>query len=323
MISSPRDITKDLVERLTSAARSRPVRTPQAEAVDYPFDKPNRFTRGQLERLDEFAGQIAHCAGLKAQQMLQTSVDFLPASWEQHYAGELRQASAENFRYVVPISVEAGDAVVGMIGLSDATAAQWLAKLLGGCGPSEADDDGDGEARELSALERDLLLDIAAGFVEALRTAAGSFGGAAFQATRKLETFAEVLDPQDAAEYCLLELAAKEPGQGDLAILLTGPTAALLAGEPAPRANRAEASAALRGHVDQMPVEAQAMLSATLSVREVMALAPGDVVVLNQSIDEPLDLDVDGKLVLRGHPARQDGQFALQFAEFCPMQQEK
>jgi len=59
------------------------------------------------------------------------------------------------------------------------------------------------------------------------------------------------------------------------------------------------------------------MLSASLSVREVMALAPGDVVVLNQPIDEPLDLEVDGKLVLRGYPARQDGQFALQFAEFC------
>lgn len=322
MISSRQDMTKEFVEQLTSAARNRPARAPQAEAVDYPFDKPNRFTRGQLARLDEFAGQIAQCAGMKARQMLQMTVDFLPASLEQHYAGGLRQVSGgENFRYVVPISVEAGDGIVGMIGLSEATAAQWLAKLLGGCGPCEADDGG--EARELSALERDLLLDIAAGFVEALRTASGSFGGAAFQATRKLGAFAEVLDPQDAAEYCLLELAAKETGQGNLAILLTGPTAALLAGEPAARANRAVAVAAMRGHIDHMPVTAQAMLSASLSVREVMALGAGDVVVLNQPIDEPLDLEVDGKLVLRGYPARQDGQFAVQFAEFCSARKQK
>lgn len=314
MISPRQDMTRGLVEQLTKAARSRPARASESEAVDFPFDRPNRFTRGQLARLGEFAGQIADCAGQKARQMLQMPVDFLPAEWEQHYAGELRQTSGENLRYVVPISVEGGD-VVGMIGLSAATATQWLAKLLGGCGPNQADEDG--EARELSALERDLLLDIAAGFVEAMRTAAGSFGRTAFQVTRELGVWPEAFGAEDAAEYCLLELAAEQSGQGNLAILLTGPTAALLAGESAPKASRAAASAAMQGHVEQMPVEASAMLSATLSVREVMALAPGDVVVLNQPIDEPLDLEVDGKLVLRGHPARQDGQFALQFAEFC------
>jgi len=313
-------MTSGLVEQLFKAARSRPVRASQSEAADFPFDRPNRFTRGQLARLDEFAGQIADCAGQKARQMLQTLVNFLPAAWEQHYAGSLRQASGENFRHVVPISVEAGDAVVGMIGLSAATATQWLAKLLGGCGPAEGDED---DARELSDLERDLLMDIAAGFVEALRTAAGNFGGSAFQAARKLGAWPEELDAEDSAEYCLLELAAEQSRQGGLAILLTRQTAALLAGEPAPRASRAAANTAMRGHVEQMPVEARAMLSASLSVREVMALAPGDVVVLSQRIDEPVDLEVDGQLVFRGHPARQAGQLALQFAELGPMQKQK
>lgn len=320
MISPRQDMTRDLVEQLTKAARSRPARASQSEAVEFPFDRPNRFDRSQLIKLGESAGRIADCASQKARQMLQMSVDFLPAEWEQHYAGALRQTFGKDLRYIVPISVEGGD-VVGMIGMSAATAAQWLAKLLGGCGPNEGDDDGD--ARELSALERDLLLDIATGFVEALRTATGSLGSAAFQATRELGAWPEAFGAEDAAEYCLLEFAAEQPGQGNLVIMLTGPTAALLAGESAPRASRAAASAAMRGHVDQMPVEARAMLSASLSVREVMSLSPGDVVVLNQPIDEPLDLEVDGKLVLRGHPARQDGQFALQFAEFCPIQKQK
>jgi len=319
MISPRQDMTRGLVDQLTKAARSRPARASQSEAADYPFDRPNRFTRGQLARLNEFAGQVADCAGQKARQMLQAPVDFLPAALEQHYAGELRQAASKNFRYVAAISV-GGSGAVGMIGLSAATAAQWLARLLGGCGPAEAGDD---EVRELSDLERDLLLDITAGFVEALRTAAGSFGGAAFQAARKLGAWPEALEAEDDAEYCLLKLAAEESGQGGLAILLTAQTAALLAGEPAPRASSAAAGAAMRSHVEQMPVEARAMLSASLSVRDVMALSPGDVVVLNQRIDEAVDLEVDGKLVLRGHPARQAGQFALQFAELCPMQKQK
>jgi len=319
MISPRQDMTSGFVEQLFKAARSRPVRASQSEAADFPFDRPNRFTRGQLARLDEFARQMADCAGQKARQMLHTTVDFLPAAWVQHYAGSLRQASGENLHHVVAISVEGGGAV-GMIGLSAATATQWLARLLGGCGPTEDDES---EARALSDLERDLLLDIAAGFVEALRTAAGSFGGSAFQAARKLGAWPEGLDSEDTAEYCLLDLAAKESGQGGLAILLTGQTAALLAGEPAPRVSRAAGNAAMRGHVEQMPVEARAMLSASLSVREVMALAPGDVVVLNQRIDEPVDLEVDGQLVFRGHPARQGGQLALQFAELGPMPKQK
>ncbi len=319
MISPRQDMTRQLVEQLTKAARSRPARQSPPEAVDYPFDRPNRFTRGQLDRLDEFAGRMADCAGQKALQMLQMEVDFQSATWTQHYARSLAETSGGELRYVVPISVEGAGSPVGMIGLSAETATQWLARLLGGCGPVETDDE-DQETRELSDLESDLLLDIAAGFVEALRTAADSFGGAAFQATRKVVACGDVLGDDQAEEYCMLTLATEQPAQGGLAIVLNGRTAALLAGEPAPRADGETGRAAMRAHVDEMSVEVSAMLSASLSLREAISLAPGDVVVLNQPIDSPVDVEAEGRSVFRGYPARQGDYLALQFAEFCPME---
>ena len=316
MISPRDDMMAGLVGQLMKAARASAPRPEGPKAADYPFDRPNRFTRAQLVRLDEFAASAADALGRQAGQMLQTPVTFTPARWEQHYARPLRQTQRQSLRHVAGISIE-GTAGVGLIGLSAPTACQWLARLLGGCRSAEAGED---DARQLSDLERDLLLDIAAGLVEALRKAAGAFGGPAFQAARQLGSWPEALAPEDAEEYCLLELDAAPGGQGALAVLLDAQTAAVLAGEarraPAPKAAKG-ARPPMMGHVEQVPVEARAMLSASLTVRDVMALAPGDVVVLDQRINDPIELEVNGRAVLRGHLARRQGQFALQFAELC------
>ncbi len=317
MISPRDDIMTGLVGQLMKAARSSTLPAKTQKAADYPFDRPNRFTRAQLARLDEFAARAAEAVAQTARQMLQTPVTFQPARWRQHYARSLRQQQQrQSLRHVAGISIEDGPNV-GLIGLSAATASRWLARLLGGCQSAE---DGQDDSRPLSDLERDLLLDIAAGLVEALRKASGAFGGQAFQATRKLGSWPEALEAHDAAEYCLLELAGEPGEQGDLAILLSAQTLAILAGEarPAPAGKPAKgAKPPMMSHVEQMPITARAMLSTSLTVREVMALAVGDVVVLDQQADEPIQLEVDGRPVLRGNLARQQGQFALQCTEFC------
>ena len=316
MISPRDDMMAGPVGQLMKVARGRVPRAETPKAVDYPFDLPNRFTRAQIARLDEFAAGAAQAVGQLARQMLQTPVTFTPARWQQHYARSLRQMQRRSLMHVAGISLDGGPAV-GLIGLSAATACQWLARLLGGCQSAEAGQD---DARQLSDLERDLLLDIAAGVVEAVRKAAGAFGGQAFQATRQLGSWPEALKAEDAAEYCLLEFDTAPGGPGQLAILLTGQTVALLAGEapPAPPGKAAKgAKPPMLGHVEQMPVEVRAMLSASLTVRDVMSLAPGDVVVLDQRTDDPIELEVNGRAVFRGLLARQQEQFALQFAEFC------
>lgn len=55
--------------------------------------------------------------------------------------------------------------------------------------------------------------------------------------------------------------------------------------------------------------------SLSLSIGELMALKANQVLRLDQAIDEPVDLLVEGKAVARGQLVAVDGQFAIRITE--------
>lgn len=55
--------------------------------------------------------------------------------------------------------------------------------------------------------------------------------------------------------------------------------------------------------------------SVSLSIGELMALQANQVVRLNQALEEPIDLLVEGKPVARGQLVAVDGQFAIRITE--------
>lgn len=57
--------------------------------------------------------------------------------------------------------------------------------------------------------------------------------------------------------------------------------------------------------------------SASLPLREIMALDEDAIVPLNRQTDELLDLFVNGKLIARGEVVAQEGKFALRIVEMC------
>ena len=330
---SPRDGNPaELIDRLLSAARQRGDRSGAPDdAVDYPFDRPNRFTRAQLDRLGRFAEAAAQAVADRLAQALQATVTLAPrCAWEQHFTGSLREAAPASLTHVAAVTDEAG-AAAGWIGVSSLCASQWLARLLGGCQspqapePEDAEQAGQAEEadqaepRALSDLERDLLADVAAGIAEALQAPAAAFGLAALGAVNGLSSW-PADDADDADELCLMELADAPDAPASVAILLTARLAAVLAGEAAPPKARADRAAQtpppMLAHVERTAVDTHATLSGSVRMRDVIALSPGDVLVLDQRTDDPVDLEVDGRTVMRGHPVRQDGQVALRFAEF-------
>jgi len=314
---SPRDaIPAAAVQQLLAAAR-RTFRPAQDDpATDYPLDRPNRFTRAQLERLGQFADRAAQAAAARLAQMLQTPVTLSPAPLGQHFAASLKQNPPPGLCHVA--GVASGQAEIGWIGISATAASQWLARLLGGGGPAEGDQP---DQRELSDLERDLLTDIAAGIAEALQKPAAEFGLASVAPERELSSWPQACDADDGDELCLLELAAQPDQPACVAVVLTVAAAAVLAGEvpaakPQPAKPGKPAAPPTLPHVQAAAVEARAMLSGSLRMCDVMALAAGDVLLLDQKINDAVDLEVDGRPVMRGFPAKQDGCVALRFAEF-------
>lgn len=92
-----------------------------------------------------------------------------------------------------------------------------------------------------------------------------------------------------------------------------GPWAALAAPEGPPRESARAGGAQIEALVRQMPVELEVLLgSADLSMRELSALRAGDVLVLEQKVDEPLDGLVAGARKFRVWPGTVGAKAAVQ-----------
>jgi flagellar motor switch protein FliM len=78
-----------------------------------------------------------------------------------------------------------------------------------------------------------------------------------------------------------------------------------------------DARAAVLGHFEKAPVTVTARLgTADVKVRDLVSLAPGDVVVLRTGPEDPVTVAVDGVGIVRGRPARCEGRYAVHVREF-------
>jgi flagellar motor switch protein FliN/FliY len=180
-----------------------------------------------------------------------------------------------------------------------------------------------------AGIEGKVLLVVAEDLTEAL---AGTPFGAVepAQALRPaLETLATALGGRldgaptaIAVEDCLDVLAG---GTAVLVPLLAGGTVhavvgvSLVEAEPAPGATATAASAARSWGIDMLrdvEMEVTCELGRTrMTVRQLLALAPGDVVELDRLAGSPADLLVNGTLLARGEVVVVDESFGLRITE--------
>jgi flagellar motor switch protein FliN/FliY len=55
--------------------------------------------------------------------------------------------------------------------------------------------------------------------------------------------------------------------------------------------------------------------TALMSVQRVLALGPGSVVEFRRTVDQPIDLKVNGTVIARGEVVAVDGRFGLRITE--------
>jgi flagellar motor switch protein FliM len=92
-----------------------------------------------------------------------------------------------------------------------------------------------------------------------------------------------------------------------------GPWAALAVSDSAPRAASVAPAAQIEALVRQMPVELEVLLgTADVSMRELSGLRAGDVLVLGQKVDEPLDGLLAGARKFRVWPGTVGAKAAVQ-----------
>jgi len=301
---SDRDILRMLREAAGPAAEPAP---DAPEAQDYEWHRPYRYTPEQTERLRAAGADLADALAAGLADALGEKPELQLRELGEQYGSAIGDALPEG----VHVGLEAAEAPAGLVTVRLETAAGWVQRLLGGGAVASGDGDG-----ELSALETELLADLVSAVARAccehLQAAGASGLAPAGQIVREPLGLVD-----DADVYCRFAFGigegepSEQGGQGDLVVTLAASRAdALLPDADAnPRGDAdggaadqspADPSARVEAHLQSVPFRAAVRLATVeASMRDVAALEPGDVVVL-QDLAQPAVLSIQGLDMLAG-----------------------
>jgi flagellar motor switch protein FliM len=306
MIRQAAQDDQDLLLRLMRAGAGRRPARQQVQAADYDWKTPHRFTGARREHLDQLAKRLTEKASAKLSAMFGAKLALAAEPVTEHYASELSGSEAQGSAYSVELTGEGG-AAKGAIRIPAPTAVAWVGRLLGGSGAAGSD-------RDLSALEMDLLLDIFARLTEAVCTALADSGGKPVSRGARASKDGR-LPGQDCDEYCriLLRPAGAQDDSGVSFLLLSDLLEGMSAGgreEAAPPP--AELRQRIIGHLGTSPVLVTAHLGQSqVTMRDILALEAGDVLVLPQTFEDPVSVTVAGKAAFTGLLASCEGRYSL------------
>ena len=302
------------LHRLLAAVGSTPVPAEAtSEAALYDWRDPHYFNEDQRNRLAAIMSQVAAVLSERCVHFFSSEFQVVPASITQHFAADVaRQGNAEQ-----SFSLTFGAAQkppCGFLAIGADVALDWVTRLLG---DSESDQDPN---RPLSSLEESLLSDLAGAMTEAFLDSLRPQQD--LHATGQVSRGAVAVSFEPTDPICRIVFRigrAEAETASEVTFIVGGPTLAPVLGKSVPakaNAKQEELSRLLMEHVHQMPMTICARLaSIRLSFAEVLNLAPGDVLLLDKDLDEPVDLILHNETVFRGRPARRDGRYAVLITE--------
>ncbi len=309
------DFSRKKLQQLVAAARSQAADdSSRIEAVEHEWHKPNCFSTSQLKKLDAFARKLARGISAEFGEFYHTDFNVTVTGISQHFAEEYRKkvAADEQDFYFLAFSDGKND-WQGVVGITAPTAVQWASKLLGGASAPEA------SPVKLSQLEESLLSDVVALIVKALSDSDPAFVAAGGDFVRGRLP----IDLGENQELCRVGFDFQEVGsEAATQAYILAPCAMLqtVAGHEARKRSlpAEQISAAMLDHIYDVPVDVSARLaSAALTFEEVMNLHPGDIVLLDRKVDEPVEVLAGDKVTLYGRPAKSGGKYAVVITEVC------
>ncbi len=273
--------------------------------------KPNRFTRDQLDAVERFLSSTA--SGLAAQLAEKLRVDLICdcVGVEQQRFGDW-QAHLGSVASIYVLTLPPFE-VPALLTLSDALLHGAVDRILGGSGRLE----------DPLPPATDAVHSVAESFVgplvERIWQSLGELAQFAGRPSRRLasQAMAQIVGPNDVVLSVYFQVSG-ESVNGDLRMVLPFALAEQLTGrlahgrtpeyDAAPGAMRE----VVRAGVGEVVMEVGAVLGRTeLSLRDLLALAPGDVLTTDRQVGEDLEITVEGVARLRGELGRRGRQRAV------------
>jgi len=309
-----KNLSKEKIHQLLVAVGSGPLEdTTGIKATEYNWNKPHYFDRKQLNRLDDFTKRVARSMSVKFVDFCHSDFDVNVVSTEQHFAAELVNQAMESGQndYYLAFGND-HDHPCGLISIPTQTAFIWSTQLLGDP-ESEVEDSG----RDLSQLEESLLLDLLSALIKAF-----SQKNWDFQPGKNIARRLFPIELKGTEELCKITFDVKKTDQekGTEAYILilcsklesfVGKAEQAVGGFSAD-----DISKAILGRMQKMPVYITAQLASTvLTLKEIMSLEVGDILLLDKKVNEPIELITSGRTALLGRPAKLAGKYAVIITE--------
>ncbi len=275
-----------------------------------PFDwrRPRYFDQEQRNRIAALMTQVAAVLSERFAHFYNQPFDVSVTSVTEHFAGEMQDRITAKENFCLAFGSTANPAT-GLLLVNTATAFSWVTLLLG-------DQDTPAAERTLSALEQSLLSDLMTALVKAFLTLLGVDKDMkpAAQIVKGLPTSPFEAVQEISAVTFKAKKANAETAQ-EISFVLPCSLLAPLVGKivaAAPKGSADELSRLIMEHLQEMPVSVTAVLGqSALSFTEAVELSPDDVLLLDKTVDVPVELRIDGRPVFWGHPAQCEGQYAV------------
>jgi flagellar motor switch protein FliM len=316
MSEGTKNLSKEKIHQLLIAVGSGPLEdTTGIKATEYNWNRPHYFDRKQLNRLDDFTKKVARSMSVKFVDFCHSEYDVNVVSIEQHFAAELVDQAMESGQNDYYLAFDSDlDLPCGLISIPTQTAFIWATQLLGDP-ESEVDDSG----RDLSQLEESLLLDLLSALIKAF-----SQNKWDFQPDKNIARRLFPIELKGTEEICKITFDVKKADQEkgtETYILLRCSKLESVVGKSEQAAGGFSAddiSKAILANMQNMPVFITAQLASTmLTLKEIMSLEVGDILLLDKKVNESIELITSGRTALLGRPARLAGKYAVVIEELC------
>lgn len=312
-MTQPSSSDGQMLRKLQDAASERPGLGHSPVAGDFDWKSPSCFTLGQMQRLRELGAAVAKRLGEALAKLLRAEISLEPVQVTLRYGKDALDAFTAAEPYYVALSDE-GSAACGCLVMPAVAATRFVGKFLGASGDSAT------TGRKLSPLEQELLLDVVravANELSAELTSSGAKGVKTGPLGRAAPT------GMDLAECCCFVMGSAGTDMPLVALVLQcgfveGVFAA--SGMTTAKITQQESAKRLTTHLETAHVMASVWLgNAELSMKDVMALEIGDVLLLSTKAGQPVDLMVQGQPLAYGLMVRNQDRYAMQITDLLEL----
>lgn len=308
--SETNQMSRDKLQRIFSRLSSRVEADGQApEATDVNWTVPHHFGPEAQAQLESLSRRIALALQRCLEEITHQDGEVIHNRLREHYACRLsEQLAVPTGPYMATVQNESQKRI-GFFQVPFETAAFLVAQTLHD--PEAAV----GQDGQFSILEESILADILTTFEESLASLLLDYAQITVRPGPAPQRGEWRMEARELEDLCEMNYLIKWDDQYyPISFVLESAMLDSFADQPPyfKTMTPEKTKACILEQVRRAPVVVRAVLcSASIQFRQLVELAPGDILLLGKKIQEPMDVLANGQFCFQAYPASQNGKAAL------------